>query len=116
MYCCTLARMVHHLLEYKILSASTVTQSGLYELLTSLMKKLSSAIGDFVKTDGISHLKPVILKLEKLFLPVKSGDNGTCCVMAHLIRGVLPAKIVDLIMDIATEKVSTLILLHATSF
>ena len=106
-YCCTLARILYHLLQYNILSESTVTQSGIFDLLTSILKKVSSAVSDFVRKDGISQLKPVIHKLEDLFC-CSSQDvgNNNFNIMAHLIRAVLPAKIVDLIMDIATEKVS----------
>ena len=106
-YCYTLARLLFILFEYNILSAETVTQSGFCDLLTSLLKKLSSAISDFVKTDGIAHLKPVISRLERLFSSlVTNGGNDSCCVMAQLLRAMLPAKIVDLILDIAVEKVS----------
>ena len=105
-YCYTLARLLFLLLEYNILSPETVTQSSFCDLLTSLMKKLSSAISDFVKTDGIAHLKPVISKLERLFSSLGANGGGESnSVMAHLLRAMLPVKIVDLILDIAVEKV-----------
>ena len=106
-YCYTLARLLFILLEYNILSAETVTQSGFCDLLTSLMKKMLSAISDFVKTDGIVHLKPVISRLERLFSSIAANvASDSCCVMAQLLRAMLPAKVVDLILDIAVEKVS----------
>ena len=104
--CCNLARILFHLLQYDIICETTVTQSSLFDLLTLLFKKLSSAITDFVRKDGIGQMKPVIHKLSDLFCWSQNVGSDNLYIINNVIRAVMPAKVVDLIMDIVIEKVS----------
>ena len=103
--CCNLARILFHLLHYDIICETTVTQSSSFDLLTLLFKKLSSAITDFVRKDGIGQMKPVIHKLSDLFCLAQNVGSDNLYIINNVIRAVMPAKVVDLIMDIVVEKV-----------
>lgn len=96
--------MIQWLIKYKIITMETVSTSGLYTNVVKLLNKLAAILSVLVKKDTGSGLLPVVQELEKLFNWTDEGSEVGGA-MSSICRAATPARLIDVLVDIAVDKV-----------
>ena len=83
----------------------SVPLAGIETLLKQVMSRLTSLLSEYVKKEGTSSLLPVVHSLQAM---VTFGDTWdlTCYRTAETVRGCVPTKLTDLLLELVSKKVS----------
>ena len=74
-------------------------------LLKQVMSRLTSLLGEYVKKEGTAGLLPVVRSLQAMVAFEETWDLA-CYRTAETVRGCVPTKLTDLLMELVTKKVS----------
>lgn len=103
---CLLSKLIYWLLSYGVVNSESLLTMDIVSLLKVLYKKLGVFLSEILQKEGSLPLQDILTKLQSLYN--SEIYNGTSSIQAaRLIRCLLPSKIVDQLLGIASNKVCT---------
>ncbi|KAL3883922.1 hypothetical protein ACJMK2_030148 [Sinanodonta woodiana] len=100
-----LVKFHYRLLQGKILTPSTLSTLNIFSLLKTLLKKISLGMSEISKKEGCVPLWPLLREMQSLFKWDDTEDEF-CYVMADLCRACTPARLTDLLFELAVDQTS----------
>ncbi|CAC5396816.1 ATM [Mytilus coruscus] len=102
---CLLSKLIYWLLNYGVVNSESLLKMDIVSLLKVLYKKLGMFLGEILHKEGSLPLQNILMKLLSLY-DSKFPGGTTSIQAARLIRCLFPAKIVDQLLGIASNKLS----------
>ena len=87
----------------------SIPLAGTERLLKQLMCRLTSLLSEYVKKEGAAGLLPVVHSLQAT-VTFRETTDLTCYRTAEIVRGCVPAKLTELLLELVHKKVSVMCL------
>lgn len=101
---CLVVKFVYWLLRYNLISLDSLSSMDLISVLKSLLKKLGTLLSDVQQNQGVVELWGVLPWIQRILQ--WEGSDRSEVIVARLVRSLLPAKVIDTLLDVAMEVVS----------
>lgn len=95
---------IYWILEYNLITEASLDHMELLQVFKSMLKKLAAFISDIVSKEGPGPLMTTLLWMQKMWT-LENSDKHSWIVVSRLCRSFTPAKIIDILTNIAFDKV-----------
>ncbi|XP_063405374.1 serine-protein kinase ATM-like [Mytilus trossulus] len=102
---CLLSKLIYWLLSYGVVNSESLLTMDIVSLLKVLYKKLGLFLSEILQKEGCLPLQDILTKIQSLYSS-EIYDGTSSIQAARLIRCLLPSKIVDQLLGIASNKLS----------